>query len=410
MTRLPDVQLQLFLNKPELMAPDNLTFKTGGAITGRVPAAPASAVAAGSTVRITVDGQPPRDVPVDDAGNWTVPAPAAPGPLTFTAETVNGFSRSGAASLAVNVSELGPPVIDGPAGGTTLRALSSIDGTGTPGLTVKLTGDVTGSALVRPDGRWSVPVTRPVYGRVVVHAVQTSADAVDSPSVARTFSVAPPAPAAAITEGRHFIQGSLPGTISGSGVDGAQVAVSIDGVPLGPVPAGADRRWRVPFPSDLAVGTHALAVRQSVDGVLSDPLTVTFGVVAAVVAAEASAGERGPAAAVPAGPPARAGLLPRIGAALELPAAGLPVPANSVPVPAASAPAAPAAQAAAVPAAPPARGPGVPAAPPTGAQESPDAGIESLLPAASLAGGSLLLAALLLILGRRRAVRAVPPG
>lgn len=416
MAQIPGgTQLQVFLNKPELVGPENLTFETGGVITGRVPAAPASAVAAGSTVRITVDGQPPRDVPVDDAGNWSVPAPAAPGPLTLTAETVNGFSRSGAASLAVDVSELGPPVIDGPAGGATLKALSSIDGTGTPGLTVELTGDLTGSAVVRPDGRWSVPVTRPVYGRVVVHAVQTSPnDAVESPSVTRTFSVAPPAPAAAITAGRHFTQGSLPGTISGSGVDGARVTVSIDGVPLGPAPAGADGRWSVPFPSDLAVGTHALAVRQSVDGIVSDPLTVTFGVVAAVVAAEASAGERGPAAAVPAGPPARAGLLPRIGSALELPAAGLPVPANSVPAPAASAPAGPAAQAAAqaaaVPAAPPARGPGVPAAPPTGAQESSDAGIESLLPAASLAGGSLLLAALLLILGRRRAVRAVPPG
>ena len=410
MTRLPDVQLQLFLNKPELMAPENLTFQAGEAITGRVPAAPAAAVAAGSKVRITVDGQPPTDVPVDNAGNWSVPAPAAPGRLTFTAEAVNGFSRSGAASLAVNVSELGPPVIDGPAGGATLKALSSIEGAGTPGLTVKLSGDVTGSAVVRPDGRWSVPVTGSAYGRLAVHAVQASDGAEDSPSVTRSFSVAPPAPAAAIRDGRHFAQGSLPGTISGSGVHGAQVTVSIDGVPLGPAPAGADGRWSVPFPSGLAVGTHTLVVRQSVDGIRSDPLTVTFGVVAAVVAAEASAGERGRAAIVPAGPPVRAGLLPRTGAAPELPAAGLPAPATSVPAPSASATAGPATQAAAVPAVPPARGPGAPAAPRTGGPESPDAGVESLLPAASLAGGSLLLAALLLVLGRRRAVRATPPG
>ena len=54
LTRFPTaVELQLFLNKPELVAPENLTFTAGQPITGRVPAAPASAVAANSKVRIT---------------------------------------------------------------------------------------------------------------------------------------------------------------------------------------------------------------------------------------------------------------------------------------------------------------------------------------------------------------------
>ena len=58
LTKFPTaVQLQLFLNKPELVAPENLTFTAGQPITGRVPAAPASAVAANSTVRITVANQ-----------------------------------------------------------------------------------------------------------------------------------------------------------------------------------------------------------------------------------------------------------------------------------------------------------------------------------------------------------------
>ena len=101
---LPDVQLQLFLNKPELAAPGQ-AVRPGQPIPGRVPAAPASAVAANSTVRITVDGEAPVEVPVDAAGIWSFPAPGASGRLSFTAETVNGFSRSGAATLAVTVEE-----------------------------------------------------------------------------------------------------------------------------------------------------------------------------------------------------------------------------------------------------------------------------------------------------------------
>ncbi|QDY90206.1 peptidase [Arthrobacter sp. UKPF54-2] len=105
---VPDVQLQLFLNKPELVVPANPAanpaVSPGGVISGQVRAAPASAVAAGSAVRITVPGQSPTDVPVDQAGHWSFAAPATAGHLTFTAETVNGFSRSGAVTLAVDVS------------------------------------------------------------------------------------------------------------------------------------------------------------------------------------------------------------------------------------------------------------------------------------------------------------------
>lgn len=120
--QVPDVQLQLFLNKPELVAPANAAVSPGEAISGQVPAAPASAVAAGSAVRITVPGQPAADVPVDQAGHWSFAAPAAAGHLTFTAETVNGFSRSGAVTLAVDVSAPADPGLPGPAGAAAAAA------------------------------------------------------------------------------------------------------------------------------------------------------------------------------------------------------------------------------------------------------------------------------------------------
>ncbi|MGY4541844.1 streptogrisin C [Arthrobacter sp. UYNi723] len=97
---LPGYQLELFLNKPTVTSPaPGATFDAGQTVTGMVAAAPASAVAAGSKVRITVSGQGPLEVPVDAGGAWSFTAPAVAGPLRFTAETVNGFSTSGAVAF-----------------------------------------------------------------------------------------------------------------------------------------------------------------------------------------------------------------------------------------------------------------------------------------------------------------------
>lgn len=97
---LPGYQLELFLNKPTVTSPTpGATFGAGQTVTGVVAAAPASAVAAGSKIRITVAGEAPFEVPVDAGGAWSFTGPAEAGPLRFTAETVNGFSTSGAASF-----------------------------------------------------------------------------------------------------------------------------------------------------------------------------------------------------------------------------------------------------------------------------------------------------------------------
>ncbi len=190
------VQLQLFLNRPQLLAPSGQTVTAGQPVTGRVPAAPASAVAANSKVRITLAGdspEPPLEVPVDASGNWSFPAPSSTGPLRFTAETVNGFSRSGAASLSINVSGLDAPVITSPAEGAALESVTGITGTGTPGLTVKLGGGLNGSAVVAPDGRWSIRVDEPAPGRYSIHAVQASPGETDSPAASSSFAVNEPA-------------------------------------------------------------------------------------------------------------------------------------------------------------------------------------------------------------------------
>lgn len=94
------VELELFLNKPAVTSPaPGGTFGAAQTITGQVPAAPAPSVAEGSRVRITVEGQAPFEVPVDSTGAWSFTAPAVSGSLRFTAETVNGFSASGASAF-----------------------------------------------------------------------------------------------------------------------------------------------------------------------------------------------------------------------------------------------------------------------------------------------------------------------
>lgn len=295
---LPGYQLELFLNKPKPEADPGTTVKAGTSITGKVPAAPASAVAAGSQVRITYAGRQAFDVPVDGTGNWSFTAPEAPGPFTFTAETVNGYSRSGPVSLNLVIapSFLPAPVITTPAN-VPVPELKTVEGAGTPGATVSLSGDVTGSALVGDDGRWAVslPVPAP-YGKVSVTAKQSYPGLTDSPATTAAFAVMPPPPAVtSLSDGQHLKQDALPETLRGTGLNAADVTVLVDGNPVSAAPVGAAAgsrsvglvlaplvlvdggTWSAPFPAGLSAGTHMFSVTQSVDGVVSTPtrLTVT---------------------------------------------------------------------------------------------------------------------------------------
>ncbi|SDP24352.1 hypothetical protein SAMN04487914_10663 [Arthrobacter sp. ok909] len=250
--RIPGgVQLQLFLNKPTLAAAANETLTAGEPITGHVDAGPASVVAPNSKVRITVqssnpDQKPgqPLEVPVDASGNWQFPAPEWGGSFTFSAETVNGFSRSGAVSLSVKVSGLAAPVITAPAdartGGPGLTAVETIEGTGEPGRTVRLSGDFTGTGLVAPDGRWSINVAdQPVFGKVSVTAVLTAPGQTDSPSATSSFTVIPPVPAApqqpAVQQPGTPAQSPVPAQVpvAPSTVPPSDASVTVGGTPAG---------------------------------------------------------------------------------------------------------------------------------------------------------------------------------
>ena len=400
------VQLQLFLTKPTLTAAADGTVTAGEPITGHVGAGPASVVAAKSKVRITVGAQK-LEVPVDAAGNWTFRAPLPSGQLAFSAETVNGFSHSGPASFTATVAPapLPAPGISTPTG-TALPALNSIAGTGMPGGTVVLSGDVDGSGTVGLDGRWSIKVAdQPVFGKVSVTAVLTAPGEADSPSATSTYTVIPPAPAvSSIRDGNHFRPDALPTDISGTAVDGADVRVAVDGVAVGSVQAEAggadfsgsagaglqpriplnpagDARWSVQFPAGLAAGAHTLTVTQAVDAVASRPAAVAFIIDPPAVSGGTPA--EPPAAQPPAAQPPAAGP-PGVPAQPAKPA-GAPVPPSDTSVVVGGT-------------APDGNSPGN-----AGLLASTGAG--GLLPAAGLGAGALLLGAAFVAFGRLRAVR-----
>ncbi|HET8878517.1 MAG TPA: S1 family peptidase [Arthrobacter sp.] len=340
------VQLQLFLNKPELTGTaSGAVVLPGSVIHGKIAAAPASAVAAGSSVRLTRTGGDTVDLPVQADGTWSFAMPATEGKFTYTAVTVNGYSRSDTATFTLAASTLTAPTISTPAAGPTASVPARIEGTGTPGNTVSITGAITTSATVAADGSWSVPFgSTPLYGKLAVSATQTSAGHEDGPAATAVYLVQPPVPALTTAfDGLTFHQGALPAAITGTGVEGASVSVSIDGVPLdagqggGPGVGGravagslaalvltAGGHWSVPFPAGLATGPHTLTVSQSVDGIASAPVVSSFSISAAAAAAAPPAAPAAPAALDrPAGGTFPAPLLASTGAAGLLPAAGL---------------------------------------------------------------------------------------
>lgn len=429
------VQLQLFLAKPTLAAAANGTVTAGEPLTGHVGAGPASVVAPNSKVRITVldqkpgqkpsqkpgqkDGQKagqPLEVPIDASGNWQFPAPSSAGQFKFSAETVNGFSRSGAVSLSVDVSRLAAPAITSPVDGPALTAIETIEGTGEAGRTVRLSGDFTGTGLVAADGRWSIKVAdQPVFGKVSVTAVLTAPGEADSPSVTRAYTVVPPIPAVSnLRDGKHLRQDALPAGISGTAIDGADVTAAVDGVAIGSVQAGSGgagaggsggagtraalqpripqdlaggARWSVPFPAGLATGAHTLTVTQAIDGVASLPAAVAFTVDAAPVSA-------GTPDETPANSPPATPSQPTVPQQPVNPAGAPAEPANP-----AQAPVPPSDTTAIVGGA----APGGTAAGDAGQLASTGAG--GLLPAAGLGAGALLLGVSFVAFGRRRAGR-----
>ncbi|MFF2318982.1 S1 family peptidase [Arthrobacter sp. NPDC058097] len=158
MSVLPGVQLSLFLNKPVLAGslPAG-PIAPGQRITGRLAAAPAADVPAGTQVLVTFPGRDPFDVDVDPAGNWAFSAPDAA--EEFTAQTVNGFSRS-----ELNTFRTAPAQTSGGSDAGTPDPAESPDPAGSPAASPPAAAQGGEPAVLEPAPEPSVVAVLPAAG------------------------------------------------------------------------------------------------------------------------------------------------------------------------------------------------------------------------------------------------------
>ncbi|GAA3322716.1 LPXTG cell wall anchor domain-containing protein [Paeniglutamicibacter sulfureus] len=257
----------------------------------------------GATVTLAGDATGTATVAADATWSVKLPTALSYGEYAISATQAKGGETSKATTSSFKV-QLAAPAITGPANGKTFtEAQSVISGTGVAGATVKLTGAVTREVVVGKDGAWSVELQEGLsYGSHSITAVQNVGETT-STSVKSDFKVVPVAPSIdSPTDGQEFAFDEAPKTISGFGINGATIKVSLDGTELssavaanGNVAETADAAsgepevaavvvngaWTVMVPEDLEAGDHKVTAVQVIDGVASAAISNTFTVAAA---------------------------------------------------------------------------------------------------------------------------------
>ena len=269
--------VKIFLETPAVTTTATDVVYREGAVTGTVAGAPA-----GTTVAVTIDGVE-TVVPVHADGKWSAKAPNKFGTFTVSAQAKNGFSTSeaGTGSIEVIKETLAVPAITAPANdGIVAAPVTAITGTGKAGATVELTGDVTGTAVVGADGKWSFTVTPGLeVGPYTVTAKQTLTDWNDSTNTTSKFTVVPAAPAVTTpSNGQEFAFDQGPTAISGTNIEGATLTVTLNG--KAQTVTVVDGTWSVALDAKLATGKYTLTAVQAVDGVDSLTTTSAFTVLA----------------------------------------------------------------------------------------------------------------------------------
>lgn len=276
--------VKIALNAPKVTTAEPIFRSTD--VTGTVAGAPA-----GTTVAVTIDGKT-TNTTVDADGNWTVKAPNKFGTFEVTAQATSGFNKSATSKGSIKVIKqtLGTPEFASPAqDGTAEAPVTVITGSGKAGATIELTGDVEGTVVVGPDSTWSFKVSPGLkIGAYTVTAQQTLTDWNDSKTATNKFTVAPAAPAiTSPTDGQEFASDQGPDAITGTNIDGATVALDVNGTKLEAVVAGGT--WSVSLGAKLATGEYEVTAVQTVDGIESAAGTSAFKVLAAPAPAPTTA-------------------------------------------------------------------------------------------------------------------------
>lgn len=207
-------------------------------------------------------------------------------PETATPDNANGYTAYGSLgnySLSGTAEPLETEalVITSPEDGSDVTGGAEIEvtGTATPNATVTLSvgGSVVDTVTADEDGNWNGTVTANQYGNTEIVATQ-ALDDIAIPGSTTVTVVAPPAPVAApvITGPANGATiDTHPVTISGTGVAGAVVTVTIEG-PHGEVFSGQalvaeNGTWWIDVDSELANADYTVSAVQTLNGVTSDP-------------------------------------------------------------------------------------------------------------------------------------------
>ncbi|MGB9033914.1 MAG: LPXTG cell wall anchor domain-containing protein, partial [Paeniglutamicibacter sp.] len=220
-------------------------------------------------------------------GTWSVKLTEALsyGEYSISATQAKEGQTSKAVTSAFKI-QLDAPAITTPANGKTYtEAQKAIAGTGVAGAEVKLTlpdaeqasAAATQLATVGNDGKWSFTLEDDAalsYGSHSVTAVQSVGETT-SAAAKSSFKVVPVAPSIESPEdGQKFAFDEAPKTVSGFGINGATIKVTIGDTEL--TATVADGAWTVLVPADLKSGDHKVTAVQVIDEVASASASISF--------------------------------------------------------------------------------------------------------------------------------------
>lgn len=213
---------------------------------------------------------------VDGDGFVYTPPAGFTGEDSFTYEICSSLIAGDCEVVTVTITVEQKVVITGPADGATLEDTTpTVTGTSQPNTEVTITvdGTVVGKVIVDGDGNWTwTPDTELSFGP---HTIGAEGENGSSGEVTVTIEepAAPRAPVEITTpEDASSTDNPLP-TITGTGEPGAEITISVDGVPVGTTTVDQDGNWSWTFETELEPGKYIVSATD--DEGLTDSIELT---------------------------------------------------------------------------------------------------------------------------------------
>ncbi|MBD8468413.1 LPXTG cell wall anchor domain-containing protein [Plantibacter sp. CFBP 8798] len=174
---------------------------------------------------------------------------------------------------------LQPPVFTSPDDGERIPGvLYGILGTGVPGATIALDGGGTRTAVVQPDGTWSVPFIPPLFpsNEYDFSATQTVGSETSEPAFLSFSLYFPPRILSPVDE-YVFPLSEAPVEVAGVGAQGSIIRAVLDGVPqTAEATPNAEGVFQLRFDTAVGPGDHEVSVTEEQEGGISSPVAHTF--------------------------------------------------------------------------------------------------------------------------------------